>query len=128
MPALAISPYAKKGAVVSTRYDMLSFIRTMEIVIGMKPLGLMDSLAVPLYDAFDAQPQNAEPYNVVQPTLDIGERNGASAPAAALSRKMNLHELDRTPQRMLDGILWKSVHGEASQPPPPGPNASGKDD
>ena len=55
MPALAISPYAKRGAVVHTRYDLLSFIRTLEIPIGMKPLGLFDALAVPLYDAFDSQ-------------------------------------------------------------------------
>src|SRR4029077_15832594 len=31
MPALVISPFTKKGAVVHNRYDMLSFIRTLEI-------------------------------------------------------------------------------------------------
>ena len=52
IPALAISPYAKRGAVIHTRYDFLSFIRTLEIVIGMKSLNLFDALAVPMYDAF----------------------------------------------------------------------------
>jgi hypothetical protein len=47
--------------VAHTRYDMLSFIRTLEISIGMKPLGLADSLAVPLYDAFNGTAQNAIP-------------------------------------------------------------------
>ena len=28
IPALAISPYAKQGAVIHDRYDMLSFLRT----------------------------------------------------------------------------------------------------
>ena len=32
IPAFAISPYAKRGAVVHTRYDFLSFIRTLELV------------------------------------------------------------------------------------------------
>ena len=30
IPAFAISPYAERNAVVHTRYDFLSFIRTLE--------------------------------------------------------------------------------------------------
>ncbi len=36
IPALAISPYAKEGRVIPNRYDFLSFLRTAEIVIGLK--------------------------------------------------------------------------------------------
>ena len=43
IPALAISPFTKRGAVVHTRYDFLSFIRTLELTIGMKPLNLFDA-------------------------------------------------------------------------------------
>ena len=56
IPAFAISCYAKRGAVVHTRYDFLSFIRTLEIVVGMKPLNLFDATAVPMYDAFEPDP------------------------------------------------------------------------
>ena len=31
------------------------------------------------------------------------------------------------PQRIVDRILWQSIHGAESEPPPPGPNASGVD-
>jgi phospholipase C len=127
MPALAISPFAKRGAVVHTRYDMLSFIRTLEIPLGMKPLGLGDALAVPLYDAFDGSAQNSEPYAAHEPNVPIDERNGAKAPAAAASRRMDFRHVDSVPQQDLDAVLWKSVHGESSQPPPPGPNASLRD-
>jgi hypothetical protein len=127
MPALAISPYAKKGAVVHTRYDMLSFIRTFEIPIGMKPLGLGDSLAVPLYDAFDGSPQNSDPYTAVPPNTPLDERNSQNAPAAAASKRMNFRKLDSEPQRNLDAVLWKSIHGEDAVPPPPGPNAAGEE-
>jgi hypothetical protein len=126
MPALVISPYTKKGAVVHTRYDMLSFIRTLQIPIGMKPLGLQDSLAVPLYDAFDATAQNTEPYTAIAPTLPIDERNTAASPGAAASRRMNFRKLDSMPQRDLDSVLWKSIHGADAVPPPPGPNAAGE--
>ena len=127
MPALAISPFTKKGAVVHTRYDMLSFIRTLEIPIGMKPLGLGDSLAVPLYDAFDGTAQNKDPYTAIAPNIPIDERNTESSPGAAASKKMNFRKLDSEPQRNLDAVLWKSIHGEDAVPPPPGPNAAGEE-
>ncbi len=60
-PALVISPYARRGAVIHTRYDLLSFDRSMELIMGMKPLGLNDRLATPLYDVFSPTPVNSAP-------------------------------------------------------------------
>jgi YVTN family beta-propeller protein len=129
IPAFAISPYARRGAVVHTRYDFLSFIRTLELVVGMDSLNLFDALAVPMYDAFDADPgDNDEPYDVIVPDVDLLERNTESSPDAELSRSLPLDFTDRTPQRILDRILWHYVHGPDSEPPPPGPNASGLDE
>jgi hypothetical protein len=128
IPALAVSPYARRGAVVHTRYDFLSVIRTLEIAVGMKPLNLFDSVAVPMYDAFGSKPRNAAPYSALPPNVNLAERNPASAPNARLSKSLPLNTPDRVPQRELDKILWQSVHGRHSTPPPPGPNASGIDD
>jgi DNA-binding beta-propeller fold protein YncE len=128
IPALAISPYAKQGAVVHTRYDFLSFIRTLEIAVGMKPLNLFDAVAVPMYDAFTPGPDNDAPYEAVVPDVDLTERNPEEAANAALSKRLPLGFTDRTPQRYLDRILWQYVHGPDSEPPPPGPNASGLDE
>ena len=129
IPALAISPYTKRGAVISNRYDFLSFIRTLELVTGMEPLNLFDATAVPLYDAFDADPSdNDEPYDVITPEVDLLERNPPDGANAALSEELPLLFTDRTPQRVLDRILWQYVHGIDSEPPPPGPNASGLDE
>ena len=128
IPAFAISPYAKEGAVVPTRYDFLSFIRTLEIATGMKPLNLFDAVAVPLYDVFTPDPDNDAPYEAIVPNVDMTERNTEESPNAALSKRLPLGFTDRTPQRYLDKILWQYVHGEDSEPPPPGPNASGLDE
>jgi YVTN family beta-propeller protein len=124
IPAFVISPYAKEGAVVHTRYDFLSFIRTLEVITGMKPLNLFDTLAVPLYDAFNPDPSNDKPYDVIKPKQAIDERNPATAPNAQLSEELAIGRTDQTPQRILDRIVWQSVHGAGSEPPPPGPNAS----
>jgi hypothetical protein len=90
----------------------------------MKPLNLFDALGVPLYDAFGASPANSEPYTAIAPKINLAERNGANAPAAAQSQGLNLTIPDQVPQDVLDSILWQSVHGAGAVPPPPGPNAT----
>ncbi|MBV9310285.1 MAG: bifunctional YncE family protein/alkaline phosphatase family protein, partial [Solirubrobacterales bacterium] len=124
MPAAVFSPYAKRGAVIPTRYDMLSFIRSMELILGMHPLTFADANATPLYDAFQSSPSNGEPYNYIPPSYPLLERNPNSAFDRAVSRKYNFRGLDQVPQDVLDRVLWYADHGQHSHPPPPGPNAA----
>jgi hypothetical protein len=122
--AAVISPYAQRGAVVHDRYDQLSIIRSIELILGMHPLGLFDALATPMYDAFGPTADNAEPYDSAPEQFDLLARNANTATNRALSAGLDLnHGIDLVPQHTLDGVLWKSVHGAAATPPPPGPNA-----
>jgi DNA-binding beta-propeller fold protein YncE len=127
MPALAISPYAKKGAVVHTRYDQASILRTAELVLGLKPLNLTEALALPMYDAFSSKSKNGAPYRAIKPAVDMTALNTAKTPAAALSARLPVNSPDQISQRTLDRILWKFVRGQNAKPPPPGPNASASD-
>ena len=124
MPAGVFSPYAKPGAVISTRYDMLSMIRSIELILGMKPLGFPDAVATPMYDAFGPTPSNSAPYNALAPTYPLLERNANTAANRALARGRDFVHPDRVPQDVFDRVLWYSVHGAGSQPPPPGPRAA----
>jgi YVTN family beta-propeller protein len=124
IPALVVSPYAKPSAVVSTRYDQLSAIRTMELILGMHPLSLNDALATPMYDAFQAAPANVAPYDAITPAQDLNARNPSSGAAARSASRLDFTGVDRVPQRVLDRQLWRAVHGPRSTPPPPGPNAT----
>jgi hypothetical protein len=124
IPALVISPYAKTDTVVSTRYDLLSVVRTMELMIGMESLTLNDALATPMYDAFTTTPVNLQPWTVLPAQVDLLARNTAASPAAAQSASLSLGSTDSVSQVLLDAILWKSVYGADSQPPPPGPGSA----
>jgi len=75
MPAYVISPYARRGAVVHERYDTASVIRSIELILGLAPLNLMDALASPMYGAFQGTPENAEPFDAVVPAVDMLEVN-----------------------------------------------------
>jgi len=127
IPALAISPYTKIGAVVHDRYDQLSFLRTAEIIMGMKPRNLAEALAVPLYNAMTGTPGNAAPYSAIRPNVDMTATNPNTAANRRASRGLPLNALDQVPQRKLDALLWHYRHGFDSTPPPPGPNASTED-
>jgi phospholipase C len=127
IPAFAISPYAKRGAVVNTRYDFPSLIRTMQLPIGMKPFTLFDAMATPLYDAFDSAPGNSEPFNAIAPSVSLDARNPNTAANRRATRNYDMTATDRVPQRVLDHQLWRAVRGANSTPPPPGPNAEGID-
>ena len=126
-PALVISPYTERGAVVHDRYDQLSFLRTMEIIVGMKPSNLAEELAVPLYKAFTATPSNGAPYDAIAPNVDVTATNPNTTANRKASAGLNLTATDQVPEQQLDAILWHYVHGFSSAPPPPGPNASTAD-
>jgi hypothetical protein len=124
IPALVVSPYAKAGAVVHTRYDQVSAIRTMELILGMHPLSLNDALATPMYDAFDPAPANIAPYDAITPVQDLNAKNPSSGAGARAAAKLDFRTIDKVTQRTLDRMLWHAVHGQRSTPPPPGPNAT----
>jgi DNA-binding beta-propeller fold protein YncE len=127
IPAFVISPYAKRGAVVHTRYDFPSMIRTLELPIGMNPFTLFDRLATPMYDAFDSTPHNSQPFDAAAPNIDLTAKNPNTPANRAAVRGYDMTSTDRVPQRVLDRQVWHAVRGSGSKPPPPGPNAEGAD-
>ena len=48
--------YVKQGAVISTQYNTIDFIRTMEEVLGLPPMNLNDALGRPMTDIFNTTP------------------------------------------------------------------------
>lgn len=124
-PALVISPWVKRGAVVHTRYDQYSVLRTAELLAGLQPLSTNDALAVPMYDAFvsgNEQPDvDGTRYSAVRPTQSLTEVNGAAAPLGALSDAMPFDHLDLVPQAVMDQILYAAIRGTDTPPPAPGP-------
>ncbi|HZM65344.1 MAG TPA: alkaline phosphatase family protein [Nakamurella sp.] len=123
IPAMVISPFAKKGAVVNDRYDLLSVTRSMELILGMKALSINDVLATPMYDVFTPTAANIAAVTAIPSNVDLLERNTAISPLARESSKLPLGQTDEVPQWQLDNILWQSVFGAGSTAPPPGPGA-----
>ena len=64
-PAFAISPYVRKRSVDSTMYNTLSVLRTMELILGLRPMTHFDAAALPLSASFQSAPDTTpfEPAN-----------------------------------------------------------------
>ncbi|GAC1610539.1 MAG: alkaline phosphatase family protein [Mycobacteriales bacterium] len=124
MPAFLISPWTKTGAVVHTRYDQLSAIRTIELMLGLHPLSLGDGLAEPMYDAFrpTSTGPDLRPYNAIAPAHDLTDVNLTTVPG--LEGQLPYEERDLVPQALFDAALWHAVYGPQAVPPPPGAGSS----
>jgi DNA-binding beta-propeller fold protein YncE len=51
--AFVVGAYVKQRAIISTRYTTVNILRTIEALLGLKPMGLNDALALPMSDVFD---------------------------------------------------------------------------
>jgi hypothetical protein len=83
-PAFILSPYTRRAAVDSTMYNTTSMLRTMELILGLRPMTHFDAAARPMWAAFASQP-DVRPYESVVPQQSRAERNPAAAARAAVS-------------------------------------------
>ncbi|MEK7677128.1 MAG: alkaline phosphatase family protein [Verrucomicrobiota bacterium] len=116
--AFAISPYIKRGTVDSTLYSTSSMLRTMELILGLKPMSQFDAAAMPMFNSFQAKP-DLKPYQTVPVTVDLEERNLASAYGSELSAKMDFSKEDAADDLLLNEVVWRSVRGADHPMPPP---------
>lgn len=115
-PAFVISPYVKHHAVDSSMYNTTSMLRTMELILGLRPMTQFDAAARPMSAAFQ---RTADPaaYVAEKPRVPLDERNPLHSATAQRSSRLDFHEEDRADADELNDILWLAIKG--SHPPPP---------
>jgi len=111
-----ISPYSQTGTVDSTFYSTASVLRTIELIVGIRPLTQFDAYATPMVNAFTDNP-DLTPYDAIRPTTDMRARNSTSSPLAAASSRQNLGEADRIDMREFNEATWQSVKGSPMPSP-----------
>lgn len=116
-PAFIISPYTRRGVTDSTMYNTVSVLRTMELILGLRPMTHYDAGATPMFTAFSSK-ADTTPYVAVKPAQSLEERNpAANSAAAAASARMDFSEADRIDDDELNKVLWRALKG--SEPPAP---------
>ncbi len=117
-PILVVSPYCPAGQHDGNFYNTDSMLRTMELLLGLKPMTQYDALARPIA-AFGNASSNDAAYDAILPAKEIiGEVNSSSAYRAADSaRLISRYQEESGPDMELNDILWGSTIGKPGTRP-----------
>jgi YVTN family beta-propeller protein len=118
---LVISPYTKRGAVLSRFYNQTSVLHTMERILGLPPMNEMDASAPLMTECFTSKP-DLRPYtclpNIIP--LDQGLKKATAAVSFPLDRP------DAIDDDAFNRAVWASVKGPLAPYPEEYAGAHGK--
>jgi YVTN family beta-propeller protein len=114
---LVISPYTRRGEVISTYYSQINMVRTMENILGIPPMNQLDLTAEAMIDCFDLKP-DFSPYKAVQNNIPLDQLNPALSSLAGdqlywaeKSMEQDLDDVDRIDEDVFNQIIWHAVKG-----------------
>lgn len=118
--AYLASPYTRRKEVISTQYNQTSLLRTIELILGLPPMNIMDASATPMADCFSERP-DFTPYDLLPNRVPLDEMNPEPAAIddpllrqlAEESSRLPLEEIDRCPEDLLNRILWHAQKGSS---------------
>jgi hypothetical protein len=116
-PAFVLSPYTRRGVVDSSLYNTTSMLRTIEMILGLRPMTQFDAASKPMTSVFQATP-NPAPYAAAPPNIPLDTRNPQQSATAARSRRMNFEEEDQVDDDELNDVLWIAIKGNTPKPAP----------
>jgi YVTN family beta-propeller protein len=133
-PAYVVGAYVKQNAVVSTRYNQVSVLRTIEDLLGTAHLNLNTAYQRPMADVFNTSSSGAWTYSAVASTIlktttialaDIGVRFAEgpdvlpkhdAAYWAKATRGFDFSDADRVPADLYNEVLWEGLMDGAPYP------------
>lgn len=131
--AFIIGPYVRQHALVSTPYNTVNFVRTIENILGLEPLNLNDATAAPMTDVFDIN-QAEWSYDPVPSALLYTTQLPLPAKTAGLrmpkqkhpasywarvTKGLDFSKEDRVDEDLYNRILWKGIMGSKPYPGDP---------
>lgn len=108
----------KRGFVDHTMYSTSGMLRTIELILGLKPMSQYDAAATPLWRCFTARP-NATPFAARPAGVDLGQRNVAVNRNSKRTSQFDLSRPDAIDDLVFSEIVWQTVRGLHSVMPAP---------
>jgi len=117
-----ISPYTRTASVIHTNYNQVSMVRTIEQILGLPPMNIMDATAMPMFDCFSAQP-DLTPYQALKNNVPLDEMNpdlralkGTALRYAKRSMEPQFDGIDDGDEDLFNKILWFAAKGKTPYP------------
>ena len=100
------------------QFSTVAVLKTIEQILGLDSLTYFDDRAPSLLGIFQKQP-NLEPFTHLPARVPLNEYNSPNAPGAKQSASWDFSHPDSAPDQELNRVIWQSVKGKDSEPPPP---------
>jgi YVTN family beta-propeller protein len=120
-PVLVVSPYAKRnGFIDHTYYTQINVDRTIEQILGIKPMTQFDQAAMPMWTLFSDYP-DFTPYTVLPNQVPLNQMNPGSLAQQQIERAWSVastkmfagkeNKPDAENPNMLNHAIWYSATG-----------------
>ncbi|MCX6258495.1 MAG: bifunctional YncE family protein/alkaline phosphatase family protein [Bacteroidia bacterium] len=110
--------FVKQSFVDHTPYSTSSFLRTIELILGLPPMSQYDAASEPLWRCFE--PLASHPaFKVRPPQTDLFEKNTAYNEWQKKSEEFDFGREDRAPDQELNEVIWIACRGSSKPCPPP---------
>ncbi|MBO0932430.1 bifunctional YncE family protein/alkaline phosphatase family protein [Fibrella aquatilis] len=117
-----ISPYSRLKRTVTTNYNQTSMLRTIEQILGLPPMNVIDATAQPMFDCFGDQP-NLATYAALPNRVPLNEMNkpltalrGKARQYARESMEQAEEGIDTGEDAKTNQILWFWARGNKPYP------------
>jgi YVTN family beta-propeller protein len=130
-PAYVVGAYVR-NQVVSTAYNTLDFLRTMEEVLGLQPMNLNDALATPMTDIFNTVPNRQWTFTATPPSILYCTNLPLPPPLqpcnnpvpnaeywSRVTKGLDFTDADRMDGGVFNRILWKGMMNDKPYPAAP---------
>lgn len=125
-----VSPYSRLQGKVSKNYNQTCMVRSIEQILGIPAMNIIDATAMPMFDCFTDKPSNYA-YKSLKNKIAINSINpklsslkGAALHYAQLSSLPEYDHIDGGNDDVLNRILWYAAKGKKAYPA----KLAGKDD
>ena len=119
---MVISPYSQMKRTIRTQYNQTSMVRTIEQILGLPPMNVMDATAMPMFDCFVMSP-DLTPYETLPNLVPLDEMNpglqslkGKALHYARKSMEPQFRHVDRGEDQLLNRIIWHAMKPEVRYP------------
>ena len=110
-----ISAYSAMQKTIHTNYNQTCIVRTIEQILGIPPMNIIDATALPMFDCFSNKKQNAL-YNSIANKIpldemnkSVSELNGKAKQYALASMQPQYEHIDGGDDNLLNRIIWYST-------------------
>ncbi len=119
---LVISPYSELQQAIHTNYNQTCIVRTIEQILGIPPMNIIDATALPMFDCF-TNIKNTNSFRFIASNIALDEKNkplaalkGKALYYANLSKTSAFKELDTGDDDNMNRILWFAAKGNQPYP------------